>query len=76
MEHRHIQQVKRDHCPHGHRYWQEFVPVVGLDQRGAIVRRQKWSRGRVEARSAAMPPCLIGMEAHHLSPRLQAASSR
>jgi transposase len=37
--------------------------VVGLDQRGAIVLRQKWSRGQVEARLANMPPCLIGMEA-------------
>jgi len=26
--------------------------VVGLDQRGAIVLRQKWSRGQVEARLA------------------------
>ena len=50
--------------------------VVGLDQRGAIVLRQKWSRGQVEARFANMPPCLIGMEAcvgaHHLSRRLKA----
>jgi transposase len=50
--------------------------VVGLDRRGAIVVRQKWSRGQVEARFAAMPPCLIGMEAcvgaHHLSRKLQA----
>jgi len=50
--------------------------VVGLDQRGAIVLRQKWSRGQIEARLAAMPPCLIGMEAcvgaHHLSRKLQA----
>jgi transposase len=49
--------------------------VVGLDQRGAIVLRQKWSRGQIEARLAAMPPCLIGMEAcvgaHHLSRKLQ-----
>ena len=37
--------------------------VVGLDGRGAIVLRQKWSRGQVEARFANMPPCLIGMEA-------------
>ena len=46
--------------------------IVGLDQRGAIVLRQKWSRGQVEARFTNMPPCLIGMEAcvgaHHLSP--------
>ena len=49
--------------------------VVGLDKSGVIVRRQKWSRGQVEARFANMPPCLIGMEAclgaHHLSRRLQ-----
>ena len=37
--------------------------VVGLDSRGAIVLRQKWSRGQVEARLANMSPCLIGMEA-------------
>jgi transposase len=52
--------------------------VVGLDQRGAIVLRQKWSRGQVEARFANMPPCLVGMEAcvgaHHLSRRLKAPS--
>src|SRR5215469_4932270 len=50
--------------------------VVGLDRRGAIVLRQKWSRGQVEARLANMPSCLIGMEAcvgaHHLSRRLKA----
>jgi transposase len=49
--------------------------VVGLDKSGAIVLRQKWSRGQVEARFANMPPCLIGMEAcvgaHHLSRNLQ-----
>src|SRR6201987_3484984 len=45
--------------------------IVGQNQRGAIVLRQKWSRGQVEARLANLPPCLIGMEAcvgaHHLS---------
>jgi transposase len=50
--------------------------VVALDDRGAIVLRQKWSRGQVEARFANMPRCLIGMEAcvgaHHLSRKLQA----
>jgi len=50
--------------------------VVGLDDRGAIVLRQKWSRSQVEARFANMPPCLIGMEAcvgaHHLSRKLKA----
>jgi transposase len=49
--------------------------VVGLDKRGAIALRQKWSRGQVETRLANMPPCLIGMEAcvgaHHLSRKLK-----
>jgi transposase len=49
--------------------------VIGLDRRGAIVLRQKWSRSQIEARVANMPPCLIGMEAcvgaHHLSRKLQ-----
>jgi hypothetical protein len=53
--------------------------VVGLDNRGAIVLRQKWSRGQIEARLANMPPCLIGMEAcvgaHHLSRKLKAFGS-
>ena len=50
--------------------------IVGLDELGAIVLRQKWSRGQVEARLANMPRCLIGMEAcvgaHHLSRKLKA----
>ena len=29
--------------------------IVGLDDRGAIVLRQKWSRGQVEARLANVP---------------------
>jgi hypothetical protein len=33
-----------------------FSHVVGLDKRDAIILRQKWPRGQVEA-------CLIGMEA-------------
>jgi transposase len=45
--------------------------VVGQDKRGAIMLRQKWSRGQLETRLANLPPCLIGMEAcvgaHHLS---------
>ena len=50
--------------------------VVGHNERGAIMLRQKWSRGQVEARFANMPTCLIGMEAcvgaHHLSRKLKA----
>jgi transposase len=34
--------------------------VIGQDQRGAVVLRQKWSRGQVEARFANRPACLIG----------------
>ena len=34
--------------------------IVGLDERGAIRLRQKWSRGQIDARLANMPPCLIG----------------
>src|SRR5262245_48521732 len=50
--------------------------VVGLDARGAIALRQKWSRGQVASRLASMAPCLIGVEAcvgaHHLSRKLKA----
>src|ERR1035441_6544683 len=50
--------------------------VVGLDKRGAIMLRQKWSRGQVEARVANMPGWLVCMQAcgvaGHLSRRLKA----
>src|SRR6202162_2356890 len=50
--------------------------VVGHDERGAMVLRPEGSRGRVEARLANTPTCLIGMEAcvgaHHLSRKLKA----
>ena len=50
--------------------------VIGLDRRGAVVLRQRWTRSQVETRFANMPPCLIGMEAcvgaHHLSRKLNA----
>src|SRR6516165_2175763 len=50
--------------------------IVGQNQRGAVVLRQKCSRDQVEARLANLPPCLIGMEAcvgaHHLSRKLRA----
>jgi hypothetical protein len=48
--------------------------VVGLDGRGAIALRQKWSRGQVETRLANMPACLIGMEAC-VGPIISAAGS-
>jgi transposase len=50
--------------------------VIGLDRRGAVVLRQRWSRSQVEVRFTNMPPCLVGMEAcvgaHHLSRKLKA----
>src|SRR4030081_2491003 len=50
--------------------------VVGHDARGAIVLRQKWSRGQIEARLANLSACLVGMEAcvgaHHLARQLTA----
>jgi len=50
--------------------------AVGLNDRGAIVLRQKWSRSQIGTRLANLPPCLIGMEAcvgaHHLSRKLKA----
>jgi transposase len=50
--------------------------LIGLDEKGAIVLRQKLLRGQVVARLANMPLCLIGMEAcvgaHHLGRQLKA----
>ena len=37
--------------------------MIGLDARGAIVLREKVSRGRIASRFANLPPCLIGIEA-------------
>src|SRR6201998_2658206 len=37
--------------------------MVGLDSRGAIVLREKVSRGRITSRLANVPSCLIGIEA-------------
>ncbi len=50
--------------------------IIGFDERGAIILRQKLSRSQIVVRFANLPQCLIGMEAcvgaHHLSRRLQA----
>jgi len=37
--------------------------MVGLDSLGAIVLRERVSRGRITSRLANVPPCLIGIEA-------------
>lgn len=50
--------------------------VIGLDEKGAIVLREKVSRTRVAARFVNVPPCLIGIEAgmasHHVARELVA----
>ena len=50
--------------------------MIGLDEKGAIVLREKVSRGRVAARLVNVPPCLIGIEAgmatHYMSRELLA----
>ena len=33
--------------------------MIGLDPRGAIVLREKVSRGRITSRLANLPPCLM-----------------
>ncbi len=37
--------------------------LIGLDDKGAIVLREKLTRGRIAARLANVPKCLIGIEA-------------
>ena len=37
--------------------------LIGLDEKGAIVLREKVSRGRIAARLVNVPQCLIGIEA-------------
>ena len=48
--------------------------VVGLDARGEIVLRRRYSRTQLMRDVANLPPCLVGMEAccgaHHLGRRL------
>ena len=37
--------------------------LIGLDDKGAIVLREKIARGRIAARFANVPQCVIGIEA-------------
>jgi transposase len=50
--------------------------LIGLDDQGAIVLREKISRSRIAARLANVPRCLIGIEAgmatHYLARELSA----
>ena len=48
--------------------------MIGLDERGAIVLREKVSRTRIAARFVNVPRCLVGIEAgmasHHIAREL------
>ena len=50
--------------------------LIGLDDQGTILLREKIARGRIAARLANVPRCLIGIEAgmatHYVAPRLGA----
>jgi transposase len=50
--------------------------LIGLDDKGAIVLREKVSRGRIAARFANVPRCLVGIEAgmatHYVARELSA----
>src|SRR5258705_4166084 len=50
--------------------------LIGLDDKGAIVLREKVARGRITARLANVPGCLIGIEAgmatHYVARELSA----
>lgn len=52
-----------------------FFHLIGLDQRGAIILRQKLTRSQLSARLANLPICLVGLEAcagaHHLGRQLK-----
>ena len=46
--------------------------LIGLDEQGMIVLREKLARGRIGGRLANLPPCLIGigMGAHYVAREL------
>lgn len=54
--------------------------MIGLDEKGAIVLREKVSRSRIAARLVNVPRCLIGIEAgmasHYMACELVAAGGR
>src|SRR6266566_8494742 len=77
-EHRHVQQINRDHCYDGHRYWQEFVPR----RRPRSARRDRAAAEVVTRpdRSAAYQHAAVpdwhGSLRWRTSPEPQAASTR
>lgn len=57
-----------------------WIHMVGLDENGQIVLRQRVRRNRLLAQTVNMPACLIGLEAccgaHHLGRALEAQGHR
>src|SRR6516162_6036943 len=53
----------------GHQYRDNAFHVVGLNQRGAIVLRQRWSQDQVKSRLANLPPCLMSALPPKADPR-------
>jgi transposase len=53
-----------------------ILHLIGVDDQGAIVLREKIARGRIAARLANVPRCLIGIEAgmatHYVARELSA----
>ena len=62
-EHHHASHVHRSVTAIGIDMGKNTLHMIGLDTRGAIVLREKVSRGRIALRLANLPPCLIGIEA-------------
>jgi len=54
--------------------------MIGLDEKGTIVLREKIARDRIAARLVNVPQCLIGIEAgmatHYVGPGADCAWSR
>ena len=52
--------------------------MIGLDEKGAIVLREKVSLTRIAGRFVNLPPCLVGIEAgmasHHVARELRSRS--
>jgi hypothetical protein len=57
----HAAQDRHLSCPHDTS--KNALHMVGLDERGAIVLREKVTRHRIAARLVNVQPCLIGIEA-------------
>jgi transposase len=55
---RHVSEPQQHHRRDRLDIGKNSFDVVGLDERGTIVLRQKWSRAQVEVRFSNLPPCV------------------